>query len=134
MLINLASGVKFDNERMVSIKKEGDHRVIKLTNTILIELPENRYHWIMKISGHMVEINPELAVNVLNINAMMPTQDGYSVCFDVEPPAEITNEQAKKLLNQDENEGRVYFKFLDLEERILMLMENKVKCDDYFKL
>lgn len=132
MHIKIASGDIFENEAMVSIKKEGDGRIIKMRNGQLILLPEDRYHWTMKISGHMVEINPELAVNVKNIICIIPNQNGFLVSFDIEPPAEITKEQALLLLNQDEKEK--YFLVLDLEKRIEMLIEEGKKSDDYNKI
>jgi len=135
MQIKLITGETFDNEAMVSIKKEGDHRSIKMSNGQLIDLPENRYHWVMKISkGHMIEINPELAVNIHNIICMVPTGEGYSISFDIEPPAEITNKQHETLTNQDNEKGVVFLTVMDLEQRIEMLLGVGEKCVDYNKL
>ena len=135
MQIKLITGETFDNEAMVSIKKEGENRLIKMSNGQLLDLPEDRYHWIMKISkGHMLEINPELAVNIHNIICMVPTADGYSISFDIEPPAEITKEQNLAFINQDEEKGLVFFTVMDLEKRIEMLLSVGEKCDDYNKL
>lgn len=135
MQIRFITGETFDNEAMVSIKKDGDHRVIKMSNGVLLDLPEDRYHWIMKISkGHMIEINPELAVNIHNIKCMVPTMEGYSISFDIEPPAEITKDQYDLLVNQDQEKGTVFFTVMDLEERIEMLLGVGEKCFDYNKL
>jgi len=135
MQIKLTNGFVFDNEAMVSIKNEGDIKIIKMSNGQLVELPELTYHWIMKISkGHMIEINPELAVNIHNIICMVPTQDGYSISFDIEPPAEITSEQYEALTNQDDEKGTIFFTVMDLEKRIEMLLSVGEKCDDYNKL
>lgn len=129
MLIELKNKTTISTEKIISIKNAENIWTIKLSNMYEIPLFEGEYEWLMTNVGNIIEIRPDLAVNMHAIVMLEPNQNGYLIGWEGEPPIEITSEKATLLITfLSEHKHHMI-----LEDRIQFLVSKDVS-PNYNKL
>jgi len=100
MLIELQNNTTINSESVVSVRLADDVWTIKMSNGYPIILEQGEYEWFMKINGMMIEVLPDLAVNIDAIVLFEPNETGYIIGWEGEPPIDMSTEKWELLKQQ----------------------------------
>lgn len=114
MIIELGSGLMFENSKISYIEKILGVWKVRLSTGEIITITNSEYSWLMTIHGNLVEITSTLAFNLDAITTLTPNDDGYLIGWAQTLPFQITKvkgDALKIFLNQKP------WYFMNLEER-----------------
>lgn len=122
MLIQLLSNKTIKSESVISIRKIAEVWTIKLSNSYLVELAPIEYEWFMTINGNLIEVLPDLSINIGAIVLFEPNETGFIIGWEGEPPIEISQEKGQLL----QDNLLLNHQHIILADRIGFLQENYI--------